>query len=115
MKGKTMWMVRSATGGRLADAFVEANLIAIGWADIGDLNQYKNKSEILSAIKTHWPDWSDGRCISSASQLERFRSNLEKDDLVITYDSGNRIYRVGTITGDYHYNPDQLAPFVRAC
>ncbi|MES9973587.1 MAG: restriction endonuclease [Candidatus Thiodiazotropha sp.] len=112
MKGKTMWMVRSASGGRLADAFVEANLIAIGWADIGDLNQYKNKSEILSAVKKQWPDWSDGRRMSSASQLERFRSMLEKDDRIITYDSGNRIYHVGTITGDYQYNPDLLAPFV---
>lgn len=112
MKGKTMWMVRSASGGRLADAFVEADLIAIGWADIGDVNQYKNKSEILSAVKKQWPDWSDGRHMSSASQLERFRSMLEKDDRVITYDSGNRIYHVGTITGDYQYKPDLLAPFV---
>ncbi|MET0064032.1 MAG: hypothetical protein ABW176_17235 [Candidatus Thiodiazotropha endolucinida] len=50
--------------------------------------------------------------MSSANQLERFRSMLDKGDRVITYDSGNRIYHVGNISGDYQYNPDLMAPFV---
>ncbi len=110
MSNKTMWMVRSASGGRLADEFVELNVVAIGWGDIGNLNQYKTKSEILSAVKENWPDWSDGRHMSSASQLERFRTKLDEGDNVITYDSSRRLYHIGIITGAYQYAPDLLVP-----
>lgn len=108
---KPMWMVRSASGGRLADEFVEQKVVAIGWEDIGDLAQYQTKAEILLAIRQNWPDWSQGRCMSSASQLERFRTQLQKDDRVLTYDSSRRIYHVGTLVGDYAYQPDVVPPF----
>mgnify|MGYP005842619095 CR=1 FL=1 len=35
----TSWMLRSATGGRLADEFVEKELVALGAAQVGDLRQ----------------------------------------------------------------------------
>lgn len=108
---KPMWMVRSASGGRLADEFVDQKVVAIGWKDIGDLGQYDNKAAILQAIRKSWPDWSDGRCMASASQLERFRTKLGKGDRVLTYDSSRRIYHVGTITSDYLHQPDVVPPF----
>jgi len=100
-----MWMVRSAQGGRLADEFKEQGVVAIGWSDLGDLTQYKDKDAILQACKKQWPDQRDGQTMSSASQLFRFREKLSKGDRVITYDSSRRIYHVGTIAGEYTYNP----------
>jgi restriction system protein len=105
-----MWMVRSASGGRLADEFKEKGVVAIGWGEIGDLNKYKDKAAILEAIRVQWPDRSQARLMSSASQLYRFREKLSKGDRVITYDSSRRIYHVGTITGPYKYHPKQLPP-----
>lgn len=35
-----MWMVRSATGGSLADEFKEKGVVAIGWDLIGNLEQF---------------------------------------------------------------------------
>lgn len=106
-----MWMVRSSSGGRLADDFAEKNVVAIGWDEIGDLGQYKNKAAILQAIRNRWPDWSEGRYIASASQLERFRSKLQQGDRVITYDSSRRVYHVGTITSEYIHQPNVVPPF----
>lgn len=108
---KSMWMVRSASGGSLADAFKEHGVVAIGWGEIGDLNQYKDKAQILQAVKKAWPDWSEGKRMSSASQLQRFKEKLEKGHRVITYDSSSRIYHVGTIDGPYKYQPDVIPPF----
>jgi restriction system protein len=108
---KPMWMVRSASGGSVADAFKEHGVVAIGWGDIGDLNQYKDKAQILQAVKKAWPEWKEGRYMSSASQLQRFREKLEKGHRVITYDSSSRIYHVGTIVGPYTYQPAVIPPF----
>lgn len=108
---KAAWMVRAASGGRLADEFKAKGLVAIGWRDIGDLSQYPDKEAILSAIRTEWPDWPVGRQQSAASQLERFRKAPEVGDRVITYDSGRRIYHVGHIAGPYEHQPDALPPF----
>lgn len=102
---KPMWMVRAASGGSLAEAFIERGVIAIGWGEIGDLSKLKDKASILKAVKDAWPGWKDGKHQSSASQLQRFREKLEIGDRVITYDSSSRIYHVGTISGGYQYKP----------
>lgn len=106
---KTMWMVRSE-GGRLADEFVEKKVVAIGWEEIGDLAQYRNKGAILEAIRKMRPEWGEGRLMSGASQTERFRTKLAKGDRVITYDSSRRVYHVGTIASDYVHRPDIVPP-----
>jgi len=108
---KPMWMVRSASGGSLAEAFKEHQVVAIGWGDIGDLKKYRDKAGILTAVKSAWPDWKEGRHMSSASQLQRFREQLDTGHRVITYDSSSRMYHVGTINGPYEYQPDVVPPF----
>lgn len=105
---KTMWMVRSASGGRLADECREKGVVAIGWGDLGDVNQYKDKKVIISALKKSWPEWKSGKIQSSASQLIRFRDEFSIGDRVITYDSSRRVYLVGTIQGDYKYEPEKI-------
>lgn len=106
-----MWMVRAAAGGRLADEFKEQCVVAIGWDDVGDLSRYSDKSEVLEVVKKEWPDWSDGKVQSAASQLIRFRDQIKEGDRVITYDSSRRMYLVGTITGPYKHQPGVLSPF----
>lgn len=91
------WMVRAAEGGRLADDFRDKGVVAIGWRDIGNLSQYPDKQAILKAVREAWPDWPAGKVQVSASQLERFRSEPQVGDRVITYDSSRRIYHVGQI------------------
>lgn len=108
---KQTWMVRAASGGRLADDFREKGLVAIGWRDIGSLTQYPDKQAILAAIQQEWPDWPAGRQQSAASQLERFRKEPQAGDRVVTYDSGRRIYHVGTITGEYQHQPKAVPPY----
>jgi len=111
MPSKKMWMVRSASGRRLADEFKEQGVVAIGWSDVGDLSQYKDKEAILEAVRRRWPDGSEGQNMASASQLQRFKEKLHNGDRVITYDSSRRIYHVGTISGAYAYNPGAVEPF----
>lgn len=109
--GATAWMVRAAEGGRLADDFRERGVVAIGWTDLGDLNQYPDKERIKSAVDSAYPDWPEGKKQTSASQLERFRREPRIGDRVVTYDSSRRLYHIGTIESDYLYQPDVVPPF----
>lgn len=108
---KAMWMVRAASGGRLASEFHDKKLVAIGWNDIGDLSKFATKAKLSDAIRLAWPDWPDGRVMNSASQLIRFRDELEIDDKVLTYDSSRRIYYFGTIRGKYQFSKKVLPPY----
>jgi restriction system protein len=108
---KLMWMVRSASGGRLADEFIEKGIVAIGWNDIGDLGKYTDKAAIIAAVENAWPDWPEGRVMNSASQLLRFRDELAVGHRVLTYDSSQRVYHVGTIKGNYCHSTDVLPPY----
>lgn len=108
---KPMWMVRAASGGRLADEFVEKGVVAIGWKDLGDLSQFPDKPALMAATKACWPGWPDGRVMNSASQLIRFRDELAIGDRVLTYDSSSRVYHVGTIRGAYRHAKDAVPPY----
>jgi restriction system protein len=42
----------------------------------------------------------------NTGQLFRFRHEMQKGDRVVTYDPGRRVYLLGTISGDYRWNPE---------
>lgn len=108
---KSMWMVRAAEGGYLADDFVDNGLVAIGWKDIGDLRNFGAKPAIVEAVKGRWPEWSSGKVMNSASQLIRFRDEIAVEDRVLTYDSGKRVYHIGVISGDYRHDTTAVPPY----
>ena len=102
----TMWMVRAGVGNRSFDPFMEKNLVSIGWADIGDLDQYETREAILEAVKTQWPEWKPQGHVNAAGMLNRFSKEINVGDHVITYNKQRRVYAVGTIEGGYRFDPE---------
>jgi len=107
----TLWMVRSASGGRLADEFVEKGFVALGAAPVGDLVQFRDKQALLEALEKQRPEHKPGKRQAAASQLIRFRDGIERGDKVITYDSSRRVYHVGEISSNYQNQPGMIADF----
>jgi restriction system protein len=107
----TLWMVRSASGGRLADEFVEKGFVALGAAPVGDLSAFPDKAALLDALHKERPDFKPGRRQAAASQWIRFRDEVQRGDKVITYDSSRRVYHVGTIASEYQHHPGKIADF----
>jgi restriction system protein len=96
-----LWIVR-ALGGDLIPFFTENNLVALGWVRTNDFtgkNREYIKQELLKLYpesKKSIPQWT--------SFFENFVKNMQKDDIVLTYDSSLREYYIGKITSDYYYN-----------
>lgn len=106
-----LWMVRSGSGGRLADEFVEHGVVAMGSLPVGDANTFADKASMLAAHQELKPDNTPGKEQAAVNQLTRFRDGLQKGDHVITYDSSRRIYHLGELVSDYRYEVEVLGDF----
>jgi len=100
-----MWMIRAEVGGRLFDAFKEKGVAAIGWGEIGSLENLKTREEIFQKVQAAWSDWKTQAQRMATGQLFRLRSEIQTGDAVVTYDPSRRVYMVGTIKGEYRYDP----------
>ena len=103
MKNK-MWMVRAGEGSIKFYDFKKKSVIAIGWGDIGNLTNVKDQSKIKELVSEVYSEEKPGTIAISAGQVSRFRLDFKPGDHVITYNSQERRYLVGEITGEYEYD-----------
>lgn len=102
-----MWMVRAGKAGFLAENFEEKSIIAIGWGEIDqDLNSCLDKPSIQKLVEKAYPDQKKGWIMTSTGQISRFRFELSKGDRVISYNTSERYYLIGTIDSDYLFHKD---------
>ncbi|MGQ3675297.1 restriction endonuclease [Xanthobacter sp. TB0139] len=113
---KQAWVVRAERGGRLYDAFKEKSVIAIGWGDMGSLENLNTRDKIAACVAATWPEWKPQAVAMATGQLYRFRSEMKIGDRVVTYDPGRRVYLIGEVAGDYRWDPsiDADDPNVRS-
>lgn len=103
-KSKNVWLVRAGEGGHLVDEFVNKGIIAIGWKDIGDMSNMSGNEDVKEAIRKHYLKYKVGKVRATAGQLNRFAFEFKKGDYVITYDTEERKYHIGTIETPYRYD-----------
>ncbi len=97
-----VWIIRAGQSSRLADAFVEHDVVALGWADlVGDLRRYDRYAltEELKGAGVATPD-------QDAEELLNFRDQVIGGDLVVVPDTTAREIVVGRITGPYEFRAD---------
>jgi restriction system protein len=109
------WMVRADRNGRLFDVFKERSAVAIGWGDIGDLTQIKNRKTIAEKVAATWPEMKPQGVAMAAGQLHRFVNEIELGDMVVTYDPSRRVYLLGDVSGGYRFDDiiDSAYPNIR--
>lgn len=100
------WMVR-AGGGELLEFFLEGNLVALGWHEVGDLTKTTTREAIAEVVEDYWASDPPGRKNMWTGMLYRFRSVVSTGDGVITYDPSGRVYHVGKIASSYRFAPDE--------
>ncbi|WP_429814883.1 restriction endonuclease [Ensifer sp. B1-9] len=101
---KRAWMVRAERNGRLYDAFKENSVVAIGWPQLGPLDNLTNRERIAELVKQVWPEWKPQAIAMSAGQVHRFRNEISVGDPVVTYDPSRRVYLIGEVVGDYRHD-----------
>lgn len=96
-------MVRAGRGGRFFDSFESDNFVAIGWNDLGCLEQYTDKDSIReSYIKIYGND-KPSKTANGIAIVKKFKDEIQKGDLVISYSPRKRQYQLGKDLGEYLY------------
>lgn len=113
---KNGWMVRAGNGGMFVEEFREQNAIAIGWNEIGDLNQFTDKAALRIAYEQAYPNDKPGKIPNAIAMMQKFRDEIQKGDLVISYDSERREYLLEEDKGEYQYLSEgkQIGDFANA-
>jgi restriction system protein len=101
-----MWMIRAGRNAFLAQEFEDKEYVAVGWDRLGDLKDIKTKNELEKILKAAYPEDKPAQRRMSLSQLSKFRFEIKKGDLIITYNPEFRTYPVGEIISDYLYIKD---------
>lgn len=105
MTAKTMWMVRAGEGGFRFDDFKDDSRVSIGWHEVGTLGALRSREDFSKIVSAAYPNSRKGQVISAASTLYRFVREIKVGDAVITYGPSERVYLVGTVSGEYEFSP----------
>ncbi|TCK07452.1 restriction endonuclease [Marinobacterium mangrovicola] len=100
------WMIRAGNGGRYFNDFKEANCVAIGWNNLGDLRQYTSNEALRDAYVEYFGNAKPGRTANAIAMIRKFRDDIQQGDLLITYSQEHREYLVGEDLGQYEFRPE---------
>ncbi len=103
-KKQQLWMIRAGAGAKLVDRFLEEGQVAIGWNDLGPIDRGVSRKEIAKRVSSTWPKYKKGKVAIIAGQIYRFINEIEVGDRVLTYDTGRRVYPLGTIKSSVGYD-----------
>lgn len=100
----TVWMVRAGIGATFIDRFLTDNQVAIGWNALGPLEPGTSRQQIADAVAANWPNYKKGKVSICAGQIFRFLNEIQVGDRVLTYDTGRRVYPLGTIQSESEFD-----------
>ena len=77
-----VWLVRAGQRGENEDFALSRGLATIGWSELGDLNQYASKVDLLDALRMRHPDARPSRLQNWAGQIWAFYKTIQVGDIV---------------------------------
>ncbi|HRN51917.1 MAG TPA: AAA family ATPase [Gemmatimonadaceae bacterium] len=96
------WVIAAGEGARLLSTFLERNIIAIGWEELGDLREYATQSALTKAIRKAY-----GRANPTNDALccYQFCREMADGDRVYIKQGRSRILASGIVKGEYRHDP----------
>jgi restriction system protein len=104
------WMVRAGEGGEVIDAFARG-FVAVGWHELSDLSAVTTREAMRDLYLKAFPDANAAKAAGDIAMLFKFRNVMRRSDGVVSYDPQSREYLLGTVDGDYFYDPSQIPEY----
>jgi 5-methylcytosine-specific restriction enzyme B len=96
------WLLAAGENSHKWDDFYQNGIVAIGWEELGDLQQYKSKREITESLKDIFE--LDHNPSNDALCNYEFANEMREGDLVFIKKGNKDIIAVGKITSDYKFD-----------
>ena len=88
--------------------FLKHGTIAIGWREMGDLNDIENNREAFKAkYQLVYPEAKKGSIPTGSGMLYRFCHEVQIGDYIVFPSKSDRMVNIGEVTGDYKYDASQ--------
>ncbi|MDN4634068.1 restriction endonuclease [Priestia megaterium] len=100
-KTKAIWLVRAGRYGDQEQAALDNDIVTIGWNELGDISNYKNKEAFFTFFETTYPNEKPKAIINKANQVWRFKNKIEIGDLVVLPLKQECSIAVGEVMSDY--------------
>ena len=99
------WLVRGGKGGIKETDAIKRGQIFVGWPEVGDLDKFKDQKGILEGLNEAFPSEKPSKNRINSAQLNIFAKLIQKGDIVVMPFKKQGIIAIGTVTGDYKYDP----------
>lgn len=96
------WMYSPGEGASMWDKFYNEGVMAIGWDEIGNLNDYPQKKDIKYKLQEIYNDKSSHK--NDVHALWQFANEIQKGDVIFAKKGWNEIIGVGIVNSDYTFD-----------
>jgi restriction system protein len=86
---------------------IDEGYVAIGWHELGNLQQYADRNAFKAAISEKIPDVKTGAQPVYAGILYRFTHEIQAGDLVVYPSKHDRMVNIGKVTGELIHITDE--------
>lgn len=102
---QTLWGIHAGKTGDADQLFTKHNVIALGWAEVGDASKLPPDREAFKArIKECRPERKEGYFRVAGGQLFRFVHEAKNGDYVAYPSKQDRMVHIGEIVGPFKYD-----------
>ncbi len=100
--GMKIWTFSSGEKASKWNEFKTEGIIAIGWDDVGDLTEYRSKSEIKNKLNQLYGTKSSH--VNDSHALWQFNNDIKIGDYIIAKKGSKTILGLGVVTSDYSFD-----------
>ena len=108
-----LWVVRGGRDGVFEQFAMEENKAVIGWDKAGDLSALKDRDAIHDHVEEKYSDADSGTHGRLTRDLHLFANEIQKGDIVLMPLKGKEEVAIGSVEGEYSFEPDSKYIHVR--
>lgn len=102
---KAYWTYAPGSDASHWDEFFDKGIMAIGWDFLGDLDEFKNKDEIVKKLQEHYN--TTGSKKNDATATYQFCNEIKIGDVILVKKGRKEYVGYGVVTGEYEYQPER--------
>jgi len=103
-----IWFVRAGKESIYAEDFIQKNIVALGWSEMGNFDLTSTKVKLIPVYQQTYASHTDGQVQNGVSQLVRFIQEIKVGDMIMTHDRDKQLYYTGEIISTCKWQPDLL-------
>lgn len=104
MANPQVWIVRAGVNNEIASDVKRASVVAIGWAEMGDLTALGTRDDFKNLYRSTYPDDNEAKVGIGAGQVYRFVKEIQTGDIVLTPIAVSRELLIGKVMGNYVFD-----------